>query len=323
MRFCSVVFFLIYSFSAFAGDINLNIEPLQPLLRDVHVNTAKVALGDKLFHENKLSGDNSISCAHCHNLDSGGADGLPLSFGVSGREGDINSPTVFNSSLSIAQFWDGRAATLEDQIEGPLHALVEMDSNWPDVIKKLSHDPTYTKVFSKLYQDGITATNIKDAIAEFERSLITSNSRFDRWLLGEEKAITEDEKKGYQRFKSYGCVACHQGANVGGNMFQLFGVMDDYFANRKAPMHKVDFGRFNVTKNEFDKHVFKVPSLRMVVLTAPYFHDGSVEDLHKAVKVMARYQLGREISDEDIDLIEKFLHTLVGEYQGQSLEPTQ
>ncbi|MES0371860.1 MAG: cytochrome-c peroxidase [Mariprofundaceae bacterium] len=305
---------------ASADGINRSNEPIQPIPQTVQVDARKVDLGDRLFHDERLSGDNSISCAHCHALDQGGVDGTRHSFGVEGREGPINSPTVYNSGLNFVQFWDGRAATLEDQVEGPVHAGKEMDSNWQQVIKKLSADKRYPRDFKGIYKDGMTSENIKNAIAEFERSLNTPNSRFDRYLRGEDDAISDDEKTGYVLFKDYGCVACHQGANVGGNMYQTFGVMGDYFKDRGS-VTKVDYGRYNVTGNEEERYLFKVPSLRMVTLTAPYFHDGSEEKLEDAIKVMAKYQLGRKIPDEDIGLMIQFLHTLAGEYNGRSLEP--
>jgi len=294
-------------------------EPILPIPLIVDVDARKVELGGRLFHDGRLSSDNSISCAHCHALDQGGVDGTQHSFGVEGREGLINSLTVFNSGLSFRQFWDGRAATLEDQVSGPGHATLEMNSNWDEMIHKLSADKNYPDDFKKSYKDGITSENIKNAIAEFERSLITPNSRFDRYLRGDDSAINKDEKSGYALFKNYGCVACHQGASVGGNMFQTLGVMGDYFKDR-GHVTQADYGRYNVTGIEDDRHVFKVPSLRLVTLTAPYFHDGSKKTLEDAIKAMAKYQLGGKIPDEDIQLIIAFLHTLAGEYKGKSLE---
>jgi len=305
--------------SILAEAVDRSGEPIQPIPLQVDVDPRIVKLGERLFNDARLSGDNSISCAHCHSLDLGGADAIKHSFGVEGREGPINSPTVFNSGLSFVQFWDGRAATLEDQVDGPVQAGKEMDSKWLDVIRKLSADVSYSREFKSIYKSGVTREGIKNAIAEFERSLITPNGRFDRYLRGEESAITTDEKRGYQIFKEYGCVSCHQGASVGGNMYQTFGVMGDYFKDR-GNITKVDQGRFNVTGKEEDRHLFKVPSLRVVTLTSPYFHDGSTEKLEDAIKVMAKYQLGREIPKQDIELIVKFLHTLPGQYKGASLE---
>jgi len=293
-------------------------EFIQPIPLPSGLDSGKVELGHELFHDVRLSSDQTISCASCHGLDSAGVDGLPRSFGVGGVEGDINSPTVFNSGLNYSQFWDGRAATLEEQVNGPINNPKEMASNWPQVISRLKVVPDYVNKFKAVYADGITAANVRDAIATFERSLNTVNAPFDQFLRGDNAAINEEEAKGYDLFKSYGCVACHQGRNVGGNMFQKFGVMGDYFSDRGG-ISRADLGRFNVSGDELDRHVFKVPSLRLTVLTAPYFHDSSAKTLHDAIDVMAKYQLGRHISDEDVKLIIKFLHTLVGNYQGKRL----
>ena len=292
---------------------------IQPVPYPDSSEPAKVVLGEALFHDTGLSGDNMISCASCHSLDNGGVDGLPRSFGVNGAEGEINTPTVFNSGLNYSQFWDGRAATLEEQINGPITNPREMASSWSQVISYLQADADYVRKFSAIYDNGISADNVRDAIASFERSLNAVDSRFDQYLRGDDQAISDDEVKGFELFKSYGCVACHQGQNVGGNMFQKFGIMGDYFADRGSLTH-ADLGRFNVTGDKLDRHVFKVPSLRLAVLTAPYLHDGSAKTLHEAIDVMAKYQLGRHLPDEDADLIIKFLHTLVGSYKGKSLD---
>jgi cytochrome c peroxidase len=294
-------------------------EPIKPVTLDPKLNPKKVALGDKLFHDKRLSKDNSVSCASCHNLARGGADGLAASVGIRGAKGPINAPTVFNSSLNFRQFWDGRAASLEEQAAAPVHNPAEMGSSWAEVLAKLVQDPAMVASFKESYADGLSAKNIQDAIAVFERSLVTPNARFDKYLNGDKAALTADEVRGYQLFKAYGCVACHQGVNVGGNMFQTFGVMGDYFAKRGG-VTAADLGRFNVTKNEGDKHVFKVPSLRNVAVTAPYFHDGSAKTLPDAVDVMFKYQLGRPASAQDKDLIVKFLYTLTGEHKGKSLQ---
>ncbi len=301
---------------------DLRHEPVQPLLPAKNLNPGKLTLGKNLFHEQRLGRDNDMSCASCHLLESNGANHRHHTLGRNGVELDVNTPTVFNSSLNHQQFWDGRAANLHEQINFVVANEKEFASNWPAIIKKLEQDATYTLAFNKLYADGITADNIRDAIVTFERSLITINSRFDRYLLGESDAINQDEKHGYQLFKSYGCVACHQGSNVGGNLFMKFGVFGDYFSTKRK-LTNADFGRFNVTGNAADRHVFRVPSLRLVALTAPYFHDGSVQTLEQAVKVMAKHQLGRSISDEDVSSIVAFLKTLAGEYRGQPLPAIQ
>jgi cytochrome c peroxidase len=286
-------------------------EPIQPIPLKIDLNLDKVKLGEKLFNDPQLSGNNTISCASCHFLKQGGDDNLVVSVGIEGRKGTVNALTVFNTTLNFRQFWDGRAETLSDQIDGPILAENEMGSSWPDIVRKLKQSPDYVKAFQTLYTDGVTRDAIKDAIATFETSLTTPNSRVDKYLRGDKKALSLEEKEGYRRFKTYGCVACHQGVNVGGNMFQSFGLFGDYFQDR-GQITQADYGRYNVTGKERDRFVFKVPSLRNVALTAPYFHDGSAKTLVQAVQVMAKYQLGRELSDKDIDLIIRFLIALTG-----------
>jgi cytochrome c peroxidase len=262
-----------------------------------------------------------MSCASCHILSRGGIDGRRTAVGVNGIAGPVNVPTVFNSSLNFRQHWDGRAASLEEQVALPIHNPIEMASNWAEVLGKLTKDAPLVQQFSKIYPAGaLNEKNIADAIATYERSLTTPNSRFDKYLRGNTAALTADELHGYQLFKAYGCVACHQGENIGGNMFQTFGVMADYFAWRGNPT-QADLGRYNVTRKEADKRVFKVPSLRNVAVTAPYFHDGSAKTLEDAVNVMFKFQLGREATVQDKELIVKFLNTLTGEFQGRPLQP--
>ena len=287
-------------------------EPIKPLPLKLTVDARKVELGRALFNDKRLSKDDSLSCASCHDMAKGGADGKPVAVGIGGKVGPINTPTVLNSSFNFRQFWNGRAATLEEQAAGPVHNPDEMGSNWQEVLGKLNQDQALVGKFGAVYKDGLKPANIQDAIASFERSLVTP-SRFDRYLRGDLKAINENEAKGYQLFKTYGCVACHQGVNVGGNMYQQFGVMDEYFKLRGKPVTDADLGRYNVTKAEGDRHVFKVPSLRNVELTAPYFHDGASATLEEAVDVMFRFQLGRTAPAADKALIVQFLKTLTGE----------
>jgi len=294
-------------------------DPITPLPLTVSLDRRKVELGQRLFNEPKLSGDGSVSCAHCHNLAAGGVDHLPHSRGIGGKEGGINEPTVFNSGLNFRQFWDGRAETLEEQIDGPLQNPAEMGGTWLRAITALSQDPYYQGKFKTIYDEGISEHSIKDALATFERSLITPNARFDRFLRGEHTALNAEELAGYRLFKQIGCTSCHQGQNIGGNMYQKLGIMDDYFAAR-GQVSEADMGRFNVTKREEDRHFFRVPSLRNVAVTPPYLHDGSAKTLDDAVKVMARYQLGKELDAADVTRIVAFLRTLTGEYQGKPLE---
>ena len=295
-------------------------EPISPLPTAPRgADPLRAALGERLFHDPVLSVDYTISCASCHPLDRAGADGLPTSRGVGGALGTVNAPTVFNAGLNFAQFWDGRAATLEEQVAGPIHNPVEMGSNWSLVVERLNKGDDYRSLFAEVYPQGINAETIADALAAFERSLLTPGARFDQYLRGKTDALSADEIEGYARFKRLGCSSCHQGVNVGGNLFQRFGVMGDYFAD-KGMSTPADLGRFNVTGRQEDRYVFRVPSLRNVALTAPYFHDGSVEKLDDAVEIMARYQLGRTLSKEDRRLLVAFLHTLSGSFRGAPLK---
>jgi len=293
-------------------------EPIQPIPLQIALNDAKVELGEKLFHDPRLSHDNSVSCASCHNLHTGGTNRRRRSIGINGAEGFVNTATVFNSGFNFRQFWDGHAETLEDQIKGPIHSPREMASNWQEIMAKLMASPDYVAAFEALYPNGIDPRTIQDAIATFERSLYTPNARFDQFLRGDSEALTETEKAGYHLFKTYGCIRCHQGINIGGNMFQTFGVMGNYFADR-GNITQADLGRYNVTGEERDRHVFKVPSLRNVDLTPPYFHDGSAARLEDAVTIMGTYQLGRRLNPSEVDLIVQFLRTLTGTYKGKPL----
>jgi len=295
-------------------------EAVQPITTRFPVDDAKVALGDKLYHDTRLSGDNTISCASCHALDKGGVDRLDVSVGVDGAKGPINAPTVYNAAFNIHQFWDGRAVDLQAQAGGPPMNSLEMAStSWQQIIDKLAQDESLSGEFAALYQDGITAQNITDAIAEFEKTLVTPNSRFDLFLKGDAKALSAVEQEGYALFKETKCATCHVGEAMGGKSFELMGVKGDYFADRGKPT-EVDNGRYNVTKDARDMHRFKVPTLRNVALTAPYFHDASAKTLEEAVDKMARYQVGVELSKEEIGKIVAFLHTLNGQYQGKTLQ---
>ncbi|WP_247263219.1 MULTISPECIES: cytochrome c peroxidase [Pseudomonas] len=293
-------------------------EPLKPL-PDIPVqDPRKVELGRQLFNEKQLSINNTTSCATCHRLEQGGADDKPFSIGFQGGSLGINTPTVLNAALNFKQFWNGRSETLEAQIEEVVKSPIEMGNTWPHVVETLNQTQSYKEAFSEAYKDGVTIANVQNALASYERSLLTPNSRFDQYLKGNTDILTLDEKYGYQRFKDYGCIACHQGVNIGGNMFQKFGVMGDYFKARGNPT-EADLGRFLATGAEDDRNVFKVPSLRNVALTAPYFHDASAKTLEDAVHIMFTYQLGRVPSTEDIRLIVLFLKTLTGELGGKPL----
>jgi cytochrome c peroxidase len=291
-------------------------EPVQPLPREVALDPDKVALGDNLFHDVRLSGDLTLSCASCHGLDKGGTDQRNVSVGIRGQEGPINSPTVYNSSYNLAQFWDGRAADLQEQAAGPVENPIEMGARWEDVVVVLKEDPAYVEAFAALYEEGLTKETVTDAIAVFEKTLVTADSPFDTYLRGDEAAITAEQKSGYEIFKSAGCTNCHFGPALGGASFERMGVASDYFAARGGGIQDVDHGRYNVTGDEEDRHAFKVPVLRNVTVTYPYFHDASTDDLGEAVRVMGRHQTGREFDDEEVRLIVLFLESLTGVYQG-------
>jgi len=290
----------------------LNADALvSPLPQHVKVDETKAALGKALFFDTRLSIDNSVSCATCHNLNDGGDDNLKVSFGYHGRTGTRNSPTVYNSVFNFRQFWDGRAADLQEQAAGPVENPVEMANHFTTLIPKLNKTP-YKQQFEAIYKDGITKANITNAIAEYEKTLITPNAPFDRYLRGDKEAISNAAKEGYTLFKTKGCILCHQGMNIGGNMYNKFGIYTD--------TNSSDLGRYDVTHKERDKYFFKVPSLRNIARTAPYFHDGSEPSLRGAVLTMAEYQLGRKITDEEVNKILAFLKSLNGELP-KDIEP--
>jgi cytochrome c peroxidase len=293
-------------------------EPLVPLPLTSATDPARVALGARLFQDVRLSGRNTRACATCHQLARGGADGLPQPKAADGTFGRRNALSIFNVAFNMAYHWDGVAPTLEAQAERVLLSPAVMDTTWPKLLEKLRADPDYTAAFTATYPAGLTKANVLNAIATYERSLITPNARFDAYLRGQRQALSAEEAQGYQLFKDYGCVACHQGVNVGGNMFQKFGIFPGMM--KPAPPGKeADLGRFLYTGVDRDRGVFRVPSLRNVAVTAPYFHDGRAPTLENAVDTMARVQLGRTLTREEIGLIVQFLHTLTGEYQGRSL----
>jgi cytochrome c peroxidase len=293
---------------------NVEQQPITPIPLDLKLDARKVALGRRLFLDPHFSRDHRISCAYCHGLATGGTDRLPHASGVDGRPGRAITETVFNSGFSSMLFRDGRVATLEDMIDFPLPHSAEMDLTWPEVIAVLEQDQAYRSAFKDIYREGITPHSVKDAFATFARSLTTPNSKFDRYLRGDKNALDRTELAGYQLFKSLGCISCHQGTNVGGNMYEKLGLVENYYAHR-GNVQEADFGRYNLTKNEADRYEFRVPPLRNVALSAPYFHDASALTLDQAVATMARYQLGVGLSANETGKLVKFLNTLTGIYQ--------
>jgi len=278
------------------------------------VTAEKVELGKKLYFDNRLSKDNTQSCNTCHNLETYGVDNLSTSPGNNGGFGTRNSPTVFNAALHISQFWDGREPDVEAQAGGPILNPVEMAMpSEKVVVERLSKIDEYNTLFSKVFPDDknpITYKNIQNAIGAFERKLITP-SKFDDFIAGDLNALSTIEKEGLQLFISTGCIACHSGNVLGGNIYQKFGLYDDYWKHTKST--KIDEGKFEVTKKESDKYIFKSPSLRNIEKTYPYFHDGSVSDLKEAVSIMAKLQLNKELPENDLNALVAFLNSLTGE----------
>jgi cytochrome c peroxidase len=289
-------------------------QPILPLPLELKLDHAKVELGNRLFHEPRLSRNGQMSCASCHDLKRGGADGLPQSSGMDGKPLIMNSPTILNSAFNFRQFWDGRVLTLEDQVNHPLKATNELGLTWEEAVVRLRSDADYRVRFAAAYAQGITPETTRDAIATFQRSLITP-ARFDQFLRGDQNALSEQEKVGYDKFQSYGCATCHQGVNLGGNMFQSLGVMRDYFSTLGAAQ-AVNQGRMSITGDYRDRHVFKVPTLRNIALTAPYLHDGHVATLPEVIQIMAQYQLGRDMPESDVADIVAFLQSLTGNLPG-------
>ncbi|RXJ85300.1 cytochrome-c peroxidase [Arcobacter cloacae] len=293
-----IIFILFFNIVLFSR------EPITPIPLEIEFDKDKANLGKELFFDPILSKDNTISCHSCHLLEQGGDDNLQFSFGVGGKVGNMNAPTVFNSTFNFVQFWDGRAKNLQEQAQGPITSEVEMAHTFEEIIKILNNTE-YKEKFKKIYKDGVTKDNITDSLAQFQKTLITPNSPFDRYLRGDKNAISKEQRQGYELFKNQGCIACHHGVNVGGNLYAKFGLISELQSDSK--------GRYEVTKNELDKYYFKVPTLRNIELTSPYLHDGRIEELEDVVKFMAHYQLGKSLSEEEVKKIVLFLKSLTGD----------
>lgn len=276
--------------------------PIQPIPKIKSIDKQWFDLGKALFNSTLLSHDNSVSCASCHLIQQGGDDGFPLSIGVGGAVGGRNSPTVLNSVFSFRQFWDGRSADLAEQAVGPIHNPIEMNSNFDEIIKKLNESEEFVNAFKQVNANGISSEAIIQAIVTFEEGLITPDSPIDRYIKGDDKALSTQQKIGYEKFVGFGCVSCHQGINIGGNLYQRIGRIS------QVPDKLLkDKGRIAITNNDNDAYVFKVPSLRNINRTAPYFHNGSVATLEEAVRIMAAGQLGITLTDQDVsDLLALF-----------------
>ena len=291
---------------------------IQPIPQPPQLDLKKVALGKLLYHDTRLSKDNSLSCASCHDLAKGGTDQAAVSSGVGGAKGGINAPTVFNAAYHLAQFWDGRAADLAAQAAGPPGNPIEMASSWPEIVTKLTQDAAFKADFEESYPDGISQQAVCDAIATFEKTLLTPNCDFDKFLLGDQSALSDSAKLGYTLFLKSGCATCHSGIAMGGRSFEKMGRHADYFTDRGNPT-AADEGRASVTKNDSDKHKFKVPTLRNIALTAPYFHDASAKSLAEAVRQMGHYQTGTTFTEQETVQLVSFLESLTGEFEGKKL----
>jgi cytochrome c peroxidase len=288
----------------------------------------KVALGKMLYHDPRLSSTGTVACASCHNVMAGGEDNRGGSVGVHGQVGGRSAPTVWNSAFNSVQFWDGRAPSLEEQAKGPVTNPIEMGmKSWDDVVARLKAIPGYSQAFASAFggSDPVTADNAAKAIAAYERTLITPNSAYDKYVNGDPQALTEQQVRGMKTFADLGCVGCHSGPAFNGpqrpegsGFFMKFPTFDNGYLEAQYNFKK-DEGRFEVTKNEADKHMFKVPTLRNIALTAPYFHNGKVKTLDEAVKVMAKLQLDKDLSQQQIDEVVAFLNALTGEFPKQEM----
>jgi cytochrome c peroxidase len=283
-------------------------EPIQPIRCVVAANAPMVELGKQLFFDPRLSKSGFISCNSCHNLSLGGTDNLPTSIGHNWQKGPINAPTVLNASMNVAQFWDGRARDLQEQAAGPIANPGEMAFTHKLAVDVVGSIPGYVSEFQKVFgSPDVTIDRLTRSIAAFEDTLVTPNSRFDKWLDGDTTALDGEEIAGYKLFKQTGCTACHNGPAVGGSSFQKFGIVEPYATDNPAA------GRVAVTGQEADRQTFKVPTLRNIELTYPYFHDGRVNTLGEAVDTMARVQLGRHFTPEETVKVVAFLRTLTGD----------
>ena len=275
-----------------------------PIPEKIKFDKEKAVLGKYLFMETRLSADKKIACISCHKPSEGWADRRKVSIGVFGRKGRVNSPTVLNAVFNFRQFWNGRAKDLKEQVFGPLHNNAEMDMDRNEAEKVVNSIPFYKQKFKKIYNtDYITADMIAEVIAEFEKSLITPDCKYDLYLKGKAK-LNKLEMKGKRLFKQYGCITCHNGVNIGGNSFQKMGLIIPY-------KNCID-DRYEITKNPADKCVYKVPTLRNIELTAPYFHDASASTLSEAIEKMGYYNLGIILKKDEIKAIEAFLKTFTG-----------
>lgn len=292
-----------------------------PAPADNPTTADKVELGRILYHDPRLSSTGTVACASCHNTMLGGEDNRPIAMGVHGQTGGRSAPTVWNAAFNEVQFWDGRAASLEDQAAGPVTNPIEMGmKSWNDVVARLKTIDGYQELFTKAFgKDSISKDNATKAIAAYERTLITPNSPFDKYVQGDQSAMTAQQVNGMNKFESLGCKGCHSGPAFNGpGTYMKFPMISNGYFEAKYHFSK-DVGREEATGNKADAHLWKVPTLRNIALTAPYFHNGSVKTLDKAVQVMGKLQLGKDLSEQDVADIVAFLNALTGEFPKQKM----
>ena len=317
LRLTLILTFLYFGFGLSTANANgehyanylLLEEPIQPIPQTQPQQMEIVALGEKLFFDRRLSKNVNLSCADCHKLDHGGADDKNLSIAADGQPTRFNTPSIFNVALNSDYYWDAKFNSLELEMED---SISNLGSNWNDIIHRLNSIPEYRNAFGRIFDSGITKQNLQLSLLSFENSLFTPNSKFDQYLKGDIDALNKYEATGYHLFKSYGCVSCHQGSNVGGNIsIQL----DQLPFARKRIASSINFKSI---KNSAFKRI-RVPSLRNVAKTAPYFHDGSVNNLRLAVKLEGRFNSNTEIPENEVTMLIDFLNSLTGHYKGRSL----
>ncbi len=282
-----------------------DIRPI-PVTNFLHPDLQEAKLGEMLFDDKRLSGNESIACSSCHRLDEGGADHSKVCVGFQGKEHSLNTPTVFNAAYSFAQYWDGRVPDLKTQAEAAVTDPKEMGSSWPQVIEKLQKDTAYRTLFKASYSEGITANSISDAISQYETTLLTPGCRFDKYLDGDPLALSAAERSGFELFIKHDCFSCHGGPALGGRSYEKMGVRKEYLKQDSVQ----DNGRGNLTRRMDDMHRFKVPTLRNIELTYPYFHDGSAKTLEDAVRIMSEYQIDKPLTDAECKKVVAFLRSL-------------
>lgn len=302
------------------------LQPFSPLppRASLRLDPKRVALGRRLFGDPILSGDGAVSCLSCHEREKGLSNGARVAELPVRDAGVVNVPSLYNIAYNFRYNWDGRFSTLEGQLDALIEKRGVMSSSWVEVVERLKGREDYVQQFRQAFPEGVTSESVRTSLVDYMTSLTTPGARFDQWLQGDEKALNEEERKGYRLFNSYGCSSCHQGRNIGGNMVQQFGIIQEgiiaeYFKKRGGDIRPADRGYGNFTGQKEDDYFFRVPSLRNVAETPPYFHDGGAATLGEAIRVMGRVQLGRDFEPWELRQIEAFLRTLTGDLNDEAL----